>query len=454
MESAKEIISYRPDVLALSCCTTEHQYLLQLARVVKKYMPNIFVIMGGAHPTFFPEVIEEEDVLDAICRGEGEGTFVELIEALSHNGEIAAIKNLWVRVDGQISKNELRPLVDLDILPHYDRAIYYEKYRDLKFNPTKKFMISRGCPYNCTYCFNRPMKELSRGRGTYYRRKKISKVIEELKEVKETYGMKWVQFQDDVFNGNKNYLYEFLDLYQREIRLGFLCLLRVDNVDEEMVRRFKEAGLVKVHIGIETGNTALRKEVLNRNMSNEKIIEVGRLLNKYGIRIYTFNMVGLPGETLEMALETIKINRRFKVEYASCSIMQPYPGTDICKLLKEKGYLDENYSIRDLRAPYVDHIFDDIGTPLNDSLAQYVSRLSVCFNFLVYHFWAFPALKFLLKTPFWKSLAILNYFTLMKAYIKYAGGFKQRVKETFQQLQKSIRIISLGFTGLNTKNKS
>jgi len=444
-ECAEEIIAAQPTVLALAACTTEEPHLLHIAQIVKKAIPELCVLMGGSHPTFFPQVIEEEAILDAICRGEGEEAVCDLLQALVHNNDISAIPNLWVRQNGTVIKNEVRNFVSLEKLPMPDHALFYDAYTNLADEPTKKFMVSRGCPYNCTYCFNQPLKELYRGKGTYCRRKSVAQAIAEIKAVRDTYGMQWAQFQDDMFNANKDYLYEFLDAYKKEIGLGFLCLLRVDNVDEEMVRRLKDAGLEKAHIGIEIGDMAVREDLLNRHMTNQKIIEVGKLLNKYGIRVWTFNMIGFPNESVAMVRETIEVNRAFTVEYASCSIMQPYPGTELCRRLKEDGHLAPSFDVRSIKAPYVDHSGDAIGTSLTCPMAQYSARFSVCFNFLVHHYWAFSPLAWVLKSKYWRVFAVLNYISLMRVYIHYAGNFSAKLKETLLHVKKIGHIIKQGF---------
>lgn len=335
---------YQPDVIGFSLTSGSEPYYLELIRRLRQHLPFIS-ILGGPHPTFFPEIIDEPEV-DIICRGEGDDAIVDLLDRLRDGRDYSNISNLYVKVNGQVVRNAMRPLVqDLDRLPFPDRASFL-KYYAYRHSSVKHFLSSRGCPYDCTYCFNHMLKQLYReevGEGKYCRLRSVDNVIREIEEVRDNYPLKIVYFHDDLFIMNKAWLKEFSSAYRDRIGLPMICYVRANLVNEEVVRYLKEANCVTIAMGVESGNDVIRRNVLKRQMSDEQIIEAGRLFHQYGISIMTQNMVGLPEETIEDAYQTIEINRKIRPDYAWVSIFQPYPRTEMHRYCIEKGYLDPHH---------------------------------------------------------------------------------------------------------------
>ena len=334
---AGDIKKYDPDIIGFSCTTGTHELALKIARGIKSRTGAI-IVFGGPHPTFFPEIIEEEGV-DAVCIGEGEGAISDLAEAIDKKTEICGIPNLWVKQDERIIKNDVRPLTDdLDSLPFPDRSIYYDKYPFLN-RSQKIFIAGRGCPYKCTYCFNESLQELYSRKGKYVRFRSVENVLNEMDEVRRRYVCKTVYMADDTFILNKTWLFEFLEKYRTRIGLPFSCLVRADLISEAIVAKLRSADCYAVFFGVESGYESIRNLVLGKSITDSQIIETASLLKKYGINFRTYNMLGLPGETLKEAFKTIDLNIKIKTDYPWCSILQPYPKTAIRKLVEERGML-------------------------------------------------------------------------------------------------------------------
>ncbi len=345
-----ELPRYQPDIIAAYVVSGSHEWVLNLFRKIK-LQTDVLTIMGGPHPTFFPEIVEEDGV-DIICRGEGEDALLELAQCVDSGTEFAGIQNLWVRQNGTVKKNTLRPLIeDLDSLPVPDRELYY-KYPVLRDSPSKHFITGRGCPFNCSFCSNKAYKEIYAGLGAMVRKPDIAKICKEIRDVREKYPLKAVRFDDEVFLLKESWLLEFLDCYSKEVNLPFSCLIRADLTTEKMVAAMHRAGCYIAYFGIESGNDRIRNDVLGKNISREEIQETARLLKKFGIKIGTFNMVGMPGETFENAWETVELNQQIQADYPWCSIIQPYPGTDLEKLAKKMKLLDSTYSVHHLTQSY------------------------------------------------------------------------------------------------------
>ncbi|MCX5679341.1 MAG: radical SAM protein [Candidatus Omnitrophica bacterium] len=334
----RKTIKNPPRVIGFYCTTGFHHKNIAIAVEIKKLLGNrIRTILGGPHPTFIPEAIENEGI-DIICRGEGEYAVLELIESLNAGRDYTGIKNLIVKKDGKIYKNELRPLCDMDALPHPDR----ELYRDIESiyrNKRQEVMIGRGCCFDCAFCSNHAFKELYKGKGVYTKCRTISNVIDELALIKNKFNPSCFFFHDDVFLAKKSYFSEFLKIYNEKIRLPYACLVRADQMTEDYAKLLKETGCYLVSFGIESGNSRLRNMLLNKNVSDDSIVKCASLFHKHRISFMTFNMVGFPGETLRETLDTVDINVRIRPNWAWFSIYQPLPSTKLAQFALDKGYI-------------------------------------------------------------------------------------------------------------------
>jgi len=435
----EEVKNYQPDIIAFSTMTPGIKIALDFASRLRKVSDG-YIIMGGPHPTFYPEVINE-DCLDIICRGEGEYALLELADRLDGKREFTDIKNLWVKKDGNIYKNELRELADVEQLPRYDWSLYYEKYPELKAALTKKIFIVRGCPFNCTYCFNQAMQKMSEGKGKYVRFMSVDKAISEIKYLKDQYGMKWLQINGDTINVYRDWFMEFLDRYKKEINVPFLCNVRIDLVDEEMVKKMKWAGCDRADYGIEHGDEEIRRKVLNRFMTDEQIINGGRLFNKYKIRVHTANIIGLPHETISTAWKTIEINRKVKPERAMCFILQPYPGTEINRYSIEAGFLDRNYGFSNSGTGFqIDFDGSKEAMPLKLKDEKKLINIFYFFDLLVQIPWLEKLVKLLINLPPNRFFKAVYVFPVIRQDIKYSNSLRKKI----ESLLKLVKIIFFG----------
>ena len=345
-----KVRDFKADVIAFSTMTGSHIHYLKMADKVKKLL-DVPVIFGGPHPTFFPEMIEHPSV-DAICKGEGEEALVEYLEAAQNGGDFSKIENLWVKQDGKIIKNEIRcGQNDLNQYPATDRELYY-KYKYLREYPTKPFITGRGCPYLCSFCFNGDFNQMYKGKMKTLRRISPERVIEEVLECKAKYPLNKIFFNDDIFIMDVHWLREFSELYREKVNIPYACNVRANTVTEEKVRLLKDSNCYLVMWGVESGNETRRREILHKNISNDQIRKAAELFRRYKIKMKSFNIMGSPGETLDEAVETIKLNAEVKIDYPWCSILQPYPRTEIAKIAQEKGVLKEDFSLDDLEKSF------------------------------------------------------------------------------------------------------
>jgi len=336
----------KPHVLAYSIMTGEHSYHIELNRMVRSHYNNALSVFGGPHPTYNPEMINM-DYVDAICRGEGEIYFLQLIEKLERGEDFYDTQNFWFKKkDGSIVKNNLGSLVEnLDDIPFPDRKLMYEADSSLRARGSKLFMSNRGCPFKCTYCFNHAYNKMTKGRGEMMRYRSVDSIIREIKQVKDNYFLDRVLIDDDIFLLKpKGWLEEFAEKYPKEIGIPIICNVRPNMVSERIGSLLKKSGCTHVAMGIECGNNEIASKLLKRATKNEKIIEAANILNKNKIKIITLNLVGMPLENpLKVDLETLDFNLKIKPYFAWSSILYPYPGTELGDFAVDHGYFNANF---------------------------------------------------------------------------------------------------------------
>jgi anaerobic magnesium-protoporphyrin IX monomethyl ester cyclase len=349
------VAEFAPHVIGYGMCTGQHRYYLALNRWLKSRRPFLSVF-GGPHATFFPQVIDEDGV-DVVCRGEGEDAMLDLcrrVETLpgeppdgpAARQALADTPNLHVKLSaGQICRNPPRPLrTDLDDLPFPDRESRYALDPRHRAYPAQSFLASRGCPYQCSYCFNPAMQNLYGPAWSRRRRRSPENLVQEIAQVRAVSGLRFVQFRCSVFGDDVSWLAEFAPLYRRRIGLPFYCHVRADHMTARAVALLAAAGCRSVNMGLECADEEYRRTVMHRPMPNAVIVEACRRLHDHGIRILADNMVGLPGRALHDDIATLRFNAACGIDYPLAMLFQPYPGTGLGDYAQTHGHFDGDYS--------------------------------------------------------------------------------------------------------------
>lgn len=383
---------YKPDVVAFSVTTGKHRKLLEVNRKIKSRY-RVLSVFGGSHPTYFPEIINEPGV-DVIIRGEAEKSFPELLKDLQ-------VKKSCKRV---VAFRTLEQ--NIDRVPFPDREFLY-KYPKNRNNPIKNVITSRGCRYSCPYCFNSLYKQFYEGQE-FVRYRSAENVIAECLELKQ-YPTKFIFFQDDEFLSNPNF-FPLMQQYKEKIGLPFHCQVRIELVNEEKVKALKESGCTGVTYAVECGNWHQRRHLLLRGMSDDTILKGAELLRRYGLKMRTENMVGLPGENLSMMWETVALNQQIRPTIAWASIFQPYPRLPLGEYARKHEFWDG-------RDAFSESFFED--TVLSTTIRKEIVNIQRLFGCFVH----FQVPKWL----FWKIIRIPNNRMFNKIYKRWKQGRYDRL---------------------------
>ena len=340
-DDVRRVCAFDPHVVGITAMTSVYHSALEAATLLKAYLGRPIVI-GGPHPTVYPErVLAESPVIDYVVRGEGEETTLELVHALDGgNRDLHAINGLTYRLRGEIIANPDRALIDnLDALPFPARHLFDPKRYALSTpegQPMTTILSSRGCPYNCSYCFKSIV-------GRTYRQRSPGNIIAELRQVVDKYGIRNFYFIDDLFTIDLRRLNAITEQFIAEnLDIRWQCLGRVDRVNPETLQKMHAAGCRRIHYGIESGNQEILQRV-GKGIRLEQVRQAIRWTQEAGIAVKGYFMLGLPGDTEESMQQTINLAIDLNLDEAMFSLTTPFPGTRLWdELVKKKPETEYN----------------------------------------------------------------------------------------------------------------
>ncbi len=316
--------------------------------------PDLPIMWGGIHPTSVPE--ECIPYCDFVCVGEGEQAAIDLCEALRDGTDVTEIPNIWSKTEGEVYRNKPRPLIqDLDWLPYPDVAddnkYYIESGRLTIEEPWKRsaeyrIYFSRGCPYNCSYCYVSILRDVYDEKGKqFYRARSVEHILGELEHMERVFpNVARIKIDDDTsFAFGESWMEEFLDKYPKRIGKPFECLLIPPMMRPEMLTRLVEAGLVRVQTGIESGSAKESKEMHNRSPGNRAIMKFAEFNKTLKLNVVYDVIVDNPHATEEMKIETaeflLDLPRPYDIFFYSLNY---FPGTALTRQALADGSLDPN----------------------------------------------------------------------------------------------------------------
>jgi radical SAM superfamily enzyme YgiQ (UPF0313 family) len=335
---AKEIAVTKPLWVGFSVMTgpqTLHSALM--SEKIKEYDPTLPVIWGGIHPSLLPEQCLNEDYIDVVVIGDGEDTALELTERIERKKSLDGLLGTGFKKNRDMVLNAPRPFVE-----NLDDDLYRINFNLLDFSKyftqarTMKRVVayktSRGCPYNCSFCYNQKFNHRK------WRGKTPERVIEDIKFLKTNYHIDGVMFYDDTFYVDKERALKILE----GIGIPAKTDIRIDLVNENLLNRMKELKVFDILIGIESGSDRILK-ILNKGITVEDIKRVVKLLAKYNLRVGYSAIIGLPRESEAEKKETIElllwIHSVHKNKTITVGPYLPYPGSKLYEIAIEDGFI-------------------------------------------------------------------------------------------------------------------
>lgn len=341
-DSDDRIVAYlqreKPQFIGFSCTTSSFFDGERLARLARSSQPGIQVVFGGVHVSAMQEqVLEAYAGIDYVVVGEGEETLRELLATpAEHRMDVAGL--VLRGPDGKVHfTGRRKELLDLDSLPFPDYAKlagYPEAYTLPIFNypkaPNGSCLSSRGCPYACSYCDRSVFKRSFRYNSADY-------LYRHLRYLRETYGIRHLNFYDDQFTFNRRRVVDFCRRVMAEpLGMTFNCAARAEHLDFELLQLMKSAGCWMISLGIETGDEELlaaHRQNPDLTMMREKIA----LIKKAGIRVKGLLMMGLPGETEASIRKSQKYVYSLPIDDFNLAKFTPFPGSPVYRQIKEGG---------------------------------------------------------------------------------------------------------------------
>lgn len=335
------ILKFNPDIVGFSFTTNQRRYFEKYSKSIY-CKSKVLQVVGGVHATVDPVDLLSMDSVQGVCIGEGERTFPDLLRKIDTGDSVFDAPGFWWRTkEGIIKQNPIPPLdPDLSKLPYPDYSIFNTNEINEANGGWMVMLITRGCPYNCSYCGNHAIRCVYPNKQDYVRVPPVEYAIGVIKNNLACYSnVKGIFFVDELLIWNKEWFKDFSEHYRCEVKLPFACTGRVEHLTEDICSALKRAGCILVQIGIECGNEWYREYFLNRRMSNGQIIKAFRLLKYFGIQRFSYSMLGLPFETKELMEETLSLNKRIEPEFGQVSYFFPYPGTRLYSICKDFGLL-------------------------------------------------------------------------------------------------------------------
>lgn len=326
------VAQYKPKVVGVTVLSSMISVTHAIIKEVKDIVPSCKTVVGGVHAELYPEEMLSNPSLDFVVRGDGEDPILELLEGKAKQN----IRGLIYRneTDDGIILNplqEMRMELDFYPMPAYhlvDMNKYFPSASSYKNLPASNVIMTRGCPGKCTFC---------NSARTVLRSHSPKRIFEQIKNLRETYGIRQIQFFDDTFTVNKKGVFELCDLLiEDRTDITFSCYARGDCWSEDIAAKLKQAGCHQIMVGIETGSERIAK-VIGKPINKEKYKKLVEIAHRFDIEVRAGFIIGSMTETWESMEESLQFAIDLDVDFFQLSISTPYPGTQLFRDAENEG---------------------------------------------------------------------------------------------------------------------
>ncbi|GBE17149.1 (Dimethylallyl)adenosine tRNA methylthiotransferase MiaB [bacterium BMS3Abin15] len=345
-ELRKEISSFCPDIVGVSCWSTTYLEAIKILETVKSIDEDIITAMGGVHATTYPDRTMEHKEIDFLFRGEAEVSFpVFLDELAKEHPNYENVLGLIYRSNSSIINNppERRDNIDEIKWADYD-AIDLEGYINsgYRLHTTIKrnapVWVTRGCPYRCTFC-TAPLQN-----GKKVRTHSVEYMVRLVKHLYDEKNIRQINIIDDNFTFHTEYAKEFcraiIALNLKDLRFNTPNGIRAQRTDKELLNLMWEAGWRSLIIAPESGSKKVLKK-MQKDLDPDIVPEKVKEIREAGLKCSGFFIIGYPDETLEDMKETVSLIKKCRFNFFFLNNFQPLPGTPLYDELVRKGEIED-----------------------------------------------------------------------------------------------------------------
>jgi radical SAM superfamily enzyme YgiQ (UPF0313 family) len=334
--SISKILAENPDLIGISSSTPAVPKTLEIAEKIKKINSKIKIIVGGPHASILYQELLDSPWIDFCARGEGENIMREIVRCFKNKKPLAKILGISYKRNKKIISNSDMPLIEnLDSLPFPAWYLFdLKKYKNFVSNEKLSLPIvtSRGCPFNCTFCYKGIF-------GKRWRFRSPKNIIEELKYIIKKFHIEEFSIADDNFTLNPKRAIEFCEhIIKNKIKIKWRCTngIRADLASHKLFNTMKMAGCYLVAFGVETGDEEILKKI-NKGETINQIKNAFKIAKEEKLETLGFFMFGNLGENEKTMEKTIRLAKEINPDYAQFSIATPFPGSAMFWEIKKNG---------------------------------------------------------------------------------------------------------------------
>lgn len=361
-EFSDYLAKIKPKVVGFTASTSTFPEVVNFASAVKEFDSHIIVIAGGPHPSALPQETLKNDFIDIVVRGEGEETILELLIALLRGtGDLSGIKGVDYKKNGRMRSNPSRDFIrDIDNLPlpayhllpmHRYR---HSPFRRVTLGKSASIVTSRGCAYNCSFCSNSVF-------GSTVRYRSPEGVLGEIKYLVEKYAVKEIIFRDDAFTFDIERARQIAGGIKNMGKgIKWSCFSRVNHASSDLYDFFYDSGCREICFGAESADQGILNTA-RKQITIEETKEAIELCRRHKISSLCSVIIGLPGDSVDTVLKTIKFFKKLDPDYIVFCILVPMPGSELFRLALSEGLIDP----ADLSYPDYVKIFSSLLPPVS-----------------------------------------------------------------------------------------
>jgi len=338
--TTEELKSYlhhtNPDLVGVTAMCSTVKGAFEAARLAKEV--GATVVIGGPQLSAYPQETLSFDFIDFGVVGEGEYVMLELVQALEKGSDVKGIVGLAYKDNGKIFVNGDRIVENIDDLPFPARHLLpMEKYHCvITATPFATMISSRGCPYKCGFCYKQPSDKRVRFRDQ-------KNVVDEMELLIEEYKVKEIMFYDDSIAINRNHISGICnEILNRGLDVKWESPIRIDNVDQSLLRLMNKAGCIRLRFGVESGNENILK-LMNKGTSISKIKDVFEWTNNAGIETFAYFIIGYASETPGTIRNSIELAKDLDPDWVMFTAATPYPHTNLMELAEKSNLVEVDY---------------------------------------------------------------------------------------------------------------